>query len=154
LTRTQDIRTELLKRLGEGNSPSEINKILQEKFHLSKAGCHYHWETYDKWIADYSDVANNKRLLGAVLQRYNYVYRSASFQFLQCSDHNGRVGYLKVMLDATKALHGFIPGAESMTANDIVLSWNLDKYKDGDILNLYKPIEDANGEPKNDVSNT
>ena len=115
---TVEIRLELLKKIGQGFSERETVKHLTEKFGITESGAYYHFQTRDKWIGQYTDLSKAEELQFQVFQRYNYVYREASFQYQHCQEHNARIGYLRTMIDAVKCLKEFIPATALETLEE------------------------------------
>lgn len=129
--RTTALRLELLKKTGEGYTQAETIKHLVDKFNVTRSGAYYHFRTKKQWMKDYVDLANVQELQSQIIQRYNHIYREASFQYQHCMDHNGRVGYLRTMLEAAKCMRAFLPDGvcDTDVVTKIELSWNLDKLR-------------------------
>ena len=101
-----------------------------EKFNITKAGAYYHFRTKKHWIKDYASFDSAGNLQDQVFQRFNYVYREASFQYQHCMDHNGRIGYLRTIIEAAKCLREFLPDDVTVDKpSQIIYAWNLDKYR-------------------------
>ena len=142
MSRTVAIRTELLKKQGEGFSNPEIVKHLKATFDITKAGVYYHLNSKDKWIDEYSKVFG-KDLGATIRQRFDHVYREASFRYLQSREDNARIGFLKVMLETNKVLLSFYSSDSVLDDRPIQLSFDIDKYKiSNNMLDPDKPLRD------------
>ncbi len=131
---TVEIRLELLKHIGMGFTQAETVKHLVEKFGVTESGAYYHFRTKQRWIKDYTDFNSVGDLQDQIFQRFNHVYREASFQYQHCQDHNARIGYLRTMVETCKCMQSFLPSNVESTTDDIkhVLenySWDLSKMK-------------------------
>ncbi len=131
---TVEIRLELLKKIGQGFSQKETCKHLMETFGITESGARYHFRTKKRWIKDYINLGNVENLQQQLFQHFNHIYREASFHYLNCQDHNGRIGYLRTMLEAAKCMQSFLPDNVDTSVNDIRqtlenFSWDLSKMK-------------------------
>ncbi len=131
---TVEIRLELLKHIGMGFTQAETVKHLVEKFGVTESGAYYHFRTKQRWIKDYADFNSVGDLQDQIFQRFNHVYREASFQYQHCQDHNGRIGYLRTMIEASKCMQSFLPTNVDSTVDDVkrVLEnyrWDMSKMK-------------------------
>ena len=129
LNNTVEIRLELLKKIGEGLSTRETVKHLQEKFGITASGAYYHFETRNKWLGQYCNFDADYAF--QVKQRFNHIYREASFQYQHATEDNARIGYLRTMLEANSKCADYLPAGEGDGANSISVGWktNSDSLK-------------------------
>ena len=100
----QERRFELLRMEGSGFNESEIVKHLSQKYQVSERQVYYDFETRPSWQPAYQQFKKNEMTIMKAINRYEYVYREASFLRLRTSHENIQLGALKVMLDANRAL--------------------------------------------------
>jgi hypothetical protein len=81
--------------------------MLTEKFSITKQGAYYHFNTKEEWLPQYSGF--DADFAFAIRQRFNYIYREATFQYLHAQNDNAKVGYLRVMLEANSKCSDFTP---------------------------------------------
>jgi len=148
---THNLRVDLLKRMGMGYSKAEIVKFLVEKYEVTPSGAYYHFNSWDRWIGNYSAFSNDKTLGTEVYERYRHIFREASFELLQCKEHNARVGLYRVMLEANKGMLSFYSNETVVDDRPIQVSFDLDKYKISDnLLDLDKPLRDYKERQRNE----
>jgi hypothetical protein len=121
LNNSVEIRLELLKKVGEGNTKRETVKYLVNKFGITEQTAYYHFRTRDKWLSQYCDF--NKDFVFQVQQRFNHVYREASFQYLHAKEDNARIGYLRTMLEANSKLGEYVSKDAKNNIDKITLQW-------------------------------
>jgi transcriptional antiterminator len=90
-------RLKLLKLEGDGYSQREIQSRLSEEFHVSERTIRRDFKDRAKWQAYNGDAA-----LLTILNRYEQIYQRASFNEKTTKSENARIGWYRVMLDATK----------------------------------------------------
>jgi hypothetical protein len=78
-------------------------KVLSEKYHTSERNIYYDAETRDSWQPVLTQLfeLDNARLI--LVNRYEYLYRMASFQFQTAGDPQ-KPTYLSKMVDITDRL--------------------------------------------------
>lgn len=86
-----------------GFSLCEIVKILSAKHHKRERTIYYDAETRETWQPLYTQLFELDKARLMVINRYEHIYRKASFNFKQGSDAQKPV-YLKLMLDVTNNL--------------------------------------------------
>lgn len=134
-----------------GYSKPEIVKFLVEKYKVTPSGAYYHFNTWDRWINNYSGFGNDRTLGAEVYERYRHIFREASFELLQCKDHNARVGLYRVMLEANKGMLSFYSNETVVDGKPIELSFNIDKYKiSDDMIDPEKPIRNYKEAQRNE----
>ena len=121
MTRTVEIRLELLKKIGEGYSKRETVKWLKDKFGITESGAYYHFASRDKWLGQYS--AFDREFAFQVKQRFNYIYREASFQYLHAKEDNAKIGYLRTMLEANRQCAEYLPKDLDVNPEVINVKW-------------------------------
>ena len=126
---TVEIRLELLKKIGEGFNKRETVKHLQETFGITEQGAYYHFRTKDKWLPQY--CAFDADFSFQVKQRFNHIYREASFRYLHAEGDNARIGFLRTMIEANSKCAEYLPKDELADTN-ISVGWkaNSDSMKD------------------------
>jgi hypothetical protein len=96
-------RLEFLKLEAEGFSLCEIVKELSKKYQKTERTIYYDASTRETWQPLYTQLFELDKARLIVMNRYNYIYREASFNYRQ-GDSSQKPTYLKLMLDVTKNL--------------------------------------------------
>ena len=96
-------RLEFLNKEAEGFSLCEIVKELSKKYQKTKRTLYYDASTRETWQPLYTQLFELDKARLIVLNRYNYIYREASFNYRQ-GDSSQKPTYLKLMLEVTKNL--------------------------------------------------
>jgi len=94
-------RLEFLKLEGEGFTLCEIVKTLSVKYRKTERSIYYDAETRKTWQPLFNQLFDLDKARLIVLNRYETIYREASFMFKQGEPRN-KPQSLKIMLDATK----------------------------------------------------
>jgi hypothetical protein len=94
-------RLEFLKMEGLGFSLCEIVKHLSKKYRKTERSIYYDAETRGTWQPLFSQLYDLDKARLIVMNRYDTIYREASFMFKQGEPRN-KPQSLKIMLDATK----------------------------------------------------
>jgi len=97
-------RLELLKLEGLGFSQAEIVKELSVKCACSRRTVYGDFESRESWQPIVQSVADARKLLFKVVNRYEQVYRQASIRLLTVSNELAQLGALNVMLKANALL--------------------------------------------------
>jgi len=97
-------RLELLKMEGNGFNQAEIVKHLSQKFQCCTRTIYRDFEKREEWQPFLQHLDNQGRTLMKILNRYEQVYRHASFLLLQASHENAKLGALRIMLETNKQL--------------------------------------------------
>ena len=117
-------RLEFLKLEAKGFSLCEIVKVLSEKYHTSERNIYYDAETRDSWQPVLTQLFELDKARLILVNRYEYLYRMASFQFQTASEPQ-KPTYLSKMVDITDrlvALLGLETLREKLEAEKIALS--------------------------------
>ena len=96
-------RQELLLMEGKGFNKCEIAKHLAEKYGCSPRNVYRDFELRGEWQPTLTQIHDAGTALLKCRNRYDAIYREASFLRLQTTNENAQVGFFRVMLDATKA---------------------------------------------------
>ena len=96
-------RLEFLKLEAKGFSLCEIVKLLSEKYQTSERNIYYDAETRDSWQPVLTQLFELDKARLILVNRYEYLYRMASFQF-QTSGEPQKPTYLSKMVDITDRL--------------------------------------------------
>jgi hypothetical protein len=96
-------RLEFLKLEAEGFTLCEIVKVLSEKYHTSERNIYYDAETRDSWQPVLTQLFELDKARLILVNRYEYLYRMASFQF-QTAGEPQKPTYLSKMVDITDRL--------------------------------------------------
>jgi hypothetical protein len=96
-------RLEFLKLEAEGFSLCEIVKELSKKYQKTERTVYYDASTRETWQPLYTQLFELDKARLIVMNRYNYIYREASFNYRQ-GDSAQKLTYLKLMLEVTKNL--------------------------------------------------
>ena len=119
-------RLDLLKKIGEGYNQRETVKYLVEKYGLTEAGAYYHFRTKEKWIGQYARFDRNYAF--TVRQRYDQLYREAAFQYKHCQDTNGKIWFLRCMIEANNKCAEYLPDTKGEGAINMAIRWNIGDY--------------------------
>ncbi len=93
-------RSEFLKLEAKGFSLCEIVKILSEKYRTSERNIYYDAETRETWQPLLSQLFELDKARLILINRYDYLYRTASLNFQQASEAQKPI-YLSKMVDIT-----------------------------------------------------
>ena len=115
LNETIERRLEFLKLEAEGFSLCEIVKELSAKHKKTERTLYYDASTRETWQPLYTQLFELDKARLVVINRYNYIYREASFNYRQ-GDSTQKPTYLKLMLDVTKNLIELL-GIQSIKAS-------------------------------------
>lgn len=96
-------RLEFLKLEAKGFSLCEIVKLLSEKYQTSERNIYYDAETRDTWQLVLTQLFELDKARLILVNRYEYLYRMASFQF-QTAGEPQKPTYLSKMVDITDRL--------------------------------------------------
>ena len=96
-------RLDFLKLEAEGFSLCEIVKELSRKYQKTERTLYCDAITRETWQPLYTQLFELDKARLLVLNRYNYIYREASFNYRQ-GDSSYKPTYLKLMLEVTKNL--------------------------------------------------
>jgi hypothetical protein len=96
-------RLEFLKLEAKGFTLCEIVKVLSEKYHTSERNIYYDAETRDSWQPVLTQLFELDKARLILVNRYEYLYRMASFQF-QTAGEPQKPAYLSKMVDITDRL--------------------------------------------------
>jgi hypothetical protein len=96
-------RLEFLKLEAKGFSLCEIVKVLSEKYRTSERNIYYDAETRDSWQPVLTQLFELDKARLILVNRYEYLYRMASFQF-QTAGEPQKPMYLSKMVDITDRL--------------------------------------------------
>ncbi len=93
-------RLEFLKLEAKGFTLCEIVKVLSEKYRTSERNIYYDAETRDSWQPVLTQLFELDKARLILVNRYEYLYRMASFQF-QTAGEPQKPTYLSKMVDIT-----------------------------------------------------
>jgi hypothetical protein len=96
-------RLEFLKLEAKGFTLCEIVKVLSEKYHTSERNLYYDAENRDSWQPVLTQLFELDKARLILVNRYEYLYRMASFQFQTAGDPQ-KPTYLSKMVDITDRL--------------------------------------------------
>ena len=118
-------RTELLKMEGMGFSLCEIVKHLSEKHQCSGRTVYRDFQTRDVWQPKISCHADRRQAYYSILNRFEQVYKKASFTYVHSNLETVKIAALKVMLDALSRIKELanVSAAEDDKPDHIELSW-------------------------------
>ena len=103
MNETIERRLDFLNKEAEGFSLCEIVKELSKKYQKTERTVYYDASTRETWQPLYTQLFELDKARLIVMNRYNYVYREASFNYRQ-GDSSQKPTYLKLMLEVTKNL--------------------------------------------------
>lgn len=78
-------------------------KELSKKYQKTERTVYYDASTRETWQPLYTQLFELDKARLIVMNRYNYIYREASFNYRH-GDYSQKPTYLKLMLDVTKNL--------------------------------------------------
>ena len=96
-------RLEFLKLEAKGFTLCEMVKVLSEKYHTSERNIYYDAETRSSWQPVLTQLFELEKARLILVNRYEYLYRMASFQF-QTAGEPQKPAYLSKMVDITDRL--------------------------------------------------
>lgn len=96
-------RLEFLKLEAKGLTLCEIVKTLSEKYQTSERNIYYDAETRDTWQPVLTQLFDLDKARLILVNRYDHLYRMASFHFQTAGDAQKPV-YLSKMVDITDRL--------------------------------------------------
>lgn len=94
-------RQELLRLEGMGITRPDITKQLSEKYQVSARAIHYDYEHRPSWQPVLVEFADSEKVLMKIINRYEQIYGKAAYGYLTSEHEQSKVGYLRVMLEAT-----------------------------------------------------
>lgn len=97
-------RLELLKMEGTGFNRNEIVKQLSEKFQCTERAVYYDFQHRTRWQPALQQLKDNDKILMKIINRYEQIYRKASFKALTTENESVHLGALKVMLEANSKI--------------------------------------------------
>ncbi len=103
MNETIERRLDFLNKEAEGFSLCEIVKELSKKYQKTERTVYYDASTRETWQPLYTQLFELDKARLIVMNRYNYIYREASFNYRQ-GDSSQKPTYLKLMLEVTKNL--------------------------------------------------
>lgn len=89
----------MLNLEGKGFSRPEIVKEISRKYQCTERTVYYDFETRSKW-----QQYNCEDAVLKVLNRFEYLYRTASLNMMMAKHGNIKVAWVRIMLDANKQL--------------------------------------------------
>ena len=96
-------RLDFLNKEAEGFSLCEIVKELSKKYQKTERTLYYDASTRETWQPLYTQLFELDKARLIVMNRFNYIYREASFNYRQ-GDSSQKPTFLKLMLEVTKNL--------------------------------------------------
>lgn len=93
-------RTKLLKMEGEGFDRPDIVKQLSKEFQVSERTIARDFQKRSEWQPQITGYSERKKAYYCILNRFDQIYKKASFIFLHGDNDNSKIGALKVMLDS------------------------------------------------------
>ena len=96
-------RLDFLNKEAEGFSLCEIVKELAKKYRKTERTLYYDASTRETWQPLYTQLFELDKARLIVMNRYNHIYREASFNYRQ-GDSSQKPTYLKLMLEVTRNL--------------------------------------------------
>lgn len=124
-------RWELLQLEGTGFNRNEIVKRLSEKFGVSERAIYYDFQRRRIWQPALTQVEDRKKVFYKILNRFEQIYRKASFVHLQTQNDNAKVGALKLMLDVNTRLADVLAiTKEEVKPDEIILRWQDDTCRE------------------------
>lgn len=93
-------RTRILKLEGDGFPRPYIVKTLSKEYQCCTRTIQRDIQIRDKWQPKLSQLSDKTQAFYSVLNRYEQIYRKASFTYLQSKNESVTIAALRVMLDA------------------------------------------------------
>ena len=115
---------------GTGFDQNEIVKHLSEKYGVCERTVYYDFQKREGWQPALTQVKDTTKMFMKVINRYEQIYRKASFIQLQAKNENAQVGALKVMLDTnTRTANLLSLQRREVPVDNIKLEWESDKLE-------------------------
>ena len=92
-------RTELLKLEGDGFSRPDIEKQLSQKYQVTVRTVSRDFQIRADWQPSITHLTDKKQAFYSVLNRYEQIYKKASFTYLHAKNESVTIAALRVMLD-------------------------------------------------------
>jgi len=92
-------RTELLKLEGDGFSRLDIEKTLSQKFQVTVRTVSRDFQLRKEWQPSISNHSDRTQAYFSILNRFEQIYKKASFTYLHSKNESVTISALKVMLD-------------------------------------------------------
>ncbi len=90
-------RTKLLKMEGDGFSRPDIEKTLSVEFQVSERTVSRDFYTRESWQPQITSLSDRKQAYYSVLNRFEQIYKKASFTYLHSKNEPVTVSALKIM---------------------------------------------------------
>lgn len=121
-----EMRQELLKKLGEGFSKREVVKHIMAMYGVSDVAVYQQIKRIPVWAKDFLSLENRKKAYVNMLIKYRDMERKCSFDYLTTNDPNAKIGFLRTRLEILKQiglLQGLNKDIDSSEAKTIELKW-------------------------------
>jgi len=121
-------RTKLLKLEGEGYDRADITKLLSQEFQVSERTLSRDFQLRHEWQPQLTSMTDRVQAYHSILNRFDQVYKKASFKYQHAHNENVQIAALKIMLDSLSRIKELanVSAAQGDSTNEIELSWKKD----------------------------
>jgi len=99
-----EIKTDILKKDGEGFSRAEAVKDLSQKYNVSPRDIYYYFENMAKWLPEILGYQDAKQHWLTCMARLETIYSAAGFYRFQGSSDVVRIQALKIQLECVRTM--------------------------------------------------
>lgn len=123
-------RTKLLKMEGTGFDRIDIVKTLSQDFQCTERTVYRDFQTRSKWQPQLTGHSDRQQAYQSILNRFEQIYKKASFTYINSKNESVIIAALRVMLDALsriKELTGVANETGDGGKQRMVIMWKPDK---------------------------
>jgi len=122
-------RTKLLKLEGEGYDRADITKLLSQEFQVSERTLSRDFQLRHEWQPQLTSMTDRVQAYHSILNRFDQVYKKASFMYIHAKLETVKIATLKVMLDSLSRIKELanVSAAQGDSANEKELGWKKDE---------------------------
>jgi len=99
-----EIKTDLLKKDGEGFSKAEVVKDLSRKYNVSSRDIYHYYENMSKWLPEILGYQNARQHWLRCMARLETIYSAAGFYRFQGSSDIVKIQALKIQLECVRTM--------------------------------------------------
>ena len=118
-------RTKILKMEGDGFDRPDIVKTLSHEFQCSTRTLQRDIAIREKWQPQITHLTDKKQAYFSILNRFEQVYKKASFTYQQSKNESVTIAALRGMLDALSRIKELanISNEQGDATNSISIGW-------------------------------
>ncbi len=99
-----EIKTDILKKDGEGFSKAEAVKDLSQKYNVSPRDIYHYYENMTKWLPEILGYENAKQHWLRCMARLETIYSAAGFYRFKGSSDIVKIQALKIQLECVRTM--------------------------------------------------